>query len=228
MSAAGAGGDGWLQRFAAFDQDALAAALARDGSARLPGLFAARDAAALAARLDAPPPFALAASARGEDGQRRFAALPPPWPALHAALQACLAPIARRWNAAIGAAPPPSAPRFAHDRPAMRLAALGEGGFEALHGDDDGAFAFAVVVLLSAPERDFHGGELVTVEQRPRLQSRPAVVPLLQGDAAVLAAGKRPVAGRRGTYRAGLCRGVSRVRSGRRIAVELLLPAPAP
>jgi hypothetical protein len=53
-------------------------------------------------------------------------------------------------------------------------------------------------------------------EQRPRLQSRAEVVPLRQGDAAVIAVHQRPVQGTRGMYRVNLRHGVSRVRAGRR------------
>ena len=53
-------------------------------------------------------------------------------------------------------------------------------------------------------------------EQRPRMQSRPMVLPLQQGDAAVIAVHHRPVQGTRGVYRVNLRHGVSRVRSGQR------------
>jgi len=53
-------------------------------------------------------------------------------------------------------------------------------------------------------------------EQRPRLQSRPEVVPLEQGDAVIFAVSHRPVQGTRGVYRVNLRHGVSRVRSGMR------------
>ena len=61
---------------------------------------------------------------------------------------------------------------------------------------------------------DFTGGEFILTEQRPRMQSRPEVVPLGQGDAVVFAVNQRPVRGSRGCYRVKLRHGVSRVRSG--------------
>ena len=61
-----------------------------------------------------------------------------------------------------------------------------------------------VAVLLSEPQRDFTGGEFVITEQRPRMQSRPEVVPLRQGDAVVFAVHHRPVQGTRGVYRVNL------------------------
>jgi uncharacterized protein len=78
------------------------------------------------------------------------------------------------------------------------------------------------MVLLSAPERDFTGGEFVLTEQRPRMQSRVEVVPLRRGDAAIWAVRDRPVAGARGTYRVRMRHGVSRVRSGRRHTVGVI------
>ena len=77
-------------------------------------------------------------------------------------------------------------------------------------------------MLLSAPDRDFDGGEFVMTEQRPRMQSRPMVLPLRQGDAAIFAVHHRPVQGTRGVYRVNLRHGVSRVRSGRRHTLGLI------
>jgi hypothetical protein len=70
--------------------------------------------------------------------------------------------------------------------------------------------------LLAEPGGDFTGGEFVLVEQRPRMQSRAMVVPLVQGDSVIFAVNQRPVQGSRGTYRVTLRHGVSEVRSGNR------------
>jgi hypothetical protein len=83
-------------------------------------------------------------------------------------------------------------------------------------------FPLQVTILLSKPPRDFTGGEFVLAEQRPRMQSRPEVVPLDQGDAVVFAVRHRPVQGTRGTYRVNLRHGVSRIRSGRRHALGII------
>ncbi len=87
-----------------------------------------------------------------------------------------------------------------------------------LHQDLYGehVFPLQVAVLLSAPERDFEGGEFILTEQRPRMQSRAEVVPLAKGDAVVFAVNSRPVAGKRGDYRVTMRHGVSRLRSGHR------------
>jgi hypothetical protein len=73
-----------------------------------------------------------------------------------------------------------------------------------------------VAVLLSEPGRDFTGGEFVLTEQRPRQQSRVAVVPLALGDGVVFAVNRRPVKGTRGDYRALMRHGVSRLHTGQR------------
>ena len=83
-------------------------------------------------------------------------------------------------------------------------------------------FPLQVVILLSEPGRDFTGGEFVMTEQRPRMQSRPMVLPLRQGDAAVIAVHQRPVQGTRGTYRVNLRHGVSRVRTGQRHTLGII------
>ena len=77
-------------------------------------------------------------------------------------------------------------------------------------------FPLQVVLLLSQPGRDFEGGEFVMTEQRPRMQSRAMVLPLRQGDVAVIAVHHRPVQGTRGVYRVNLRHGVSQVRRGQR------------
>jgi hypothetical protein len=77
-------------------------------------------------------------------------------------------------------------------------------------------FPLQLTILLSAPGESFSGGEFVITEQRPRMQSRPEVVPLRRGDALVFAVHHRPVSGTRGVYRVNLRHGVSRVRSGQR------------
>jgi uncharacterized protein len=67
------------------------------------------------------------------------------------------------------------------------------------------------------------GGEFVLTEQRPRMQSRPEVVPLGQGDAVVFAVHNRPIKGRRGNvYRINLRHGVSCIRSGHRYTLGII------
>ena len=103
-------------------------------------------------------------------------------------------------------------------RPTPLLLQYGAGDYNCLHQDLYGELAFPLqaAILLSEPGRDFTGGEFVLTEQRPRMQSRPEVVPLRQGDAVVFAVHHRPVQGTRGTYRVNMRHGVSRLRSGQR------------
>jgi hypothetical protein len=69
---------------------------------------------------------------------------------------------------------------------------------------------------------DFDGGEFVMTEQRPRMQTRAAVVPLHKGDAVVFAVNSRPVRGVKGDYQVKLRHGVSRLRSGRRYTLGVI------
>ncbi|HEV2512277.1 2OG-Fe(II) oxygenase [Bosea sp. (in: a-proteobacteria)] len=144
-----------------------------------------------------------------------------------------LAPIANRWNAALGIAQryPEALDDFlalchgqGQQRPTPLLLKYGAGDYNCLHQDlyGDLFFPFQMVILLSEPGKDFTGGEFTLVEQRPRMQSRPEVVPLRQGEAAIFAVQHRPVQGTRGTYRVNLRHGVSRVRSGERYTTGLI------
>ena len=65
---------------------------------------------------------------------------------------------------------------------------------------------------------DFTGGEFVMTEQRPRMQSRPIVLPLGIGDAAIIGTGSAAVQGGAGYYRVNLKHAISRVRDGERVA----------
>ena len=138
-----------------------------------------------------------------------------------------LAPIANRWYDALGMTvrfPDRHADFIARchaagqQRPTPLLLQYGTDDYNCLHQDLYGehVFPLQVVILLSEPGRDFDGGEFVLTEQRPRMQSRALVLPLHQGDAAVIAVHYRPVQGKRGTYRVNMKHGVSRVRSGHR------------
>lgn len=144
-----------------------------------------------------------------------------------------LAPIANRWQTALGrevAFPREHAHFVARChaagqlRPTPLLLRYGPDDYNRLHQDLYGehVFPLQVAILLSAPERDFTGGEFVLTEQRPRMQSRPDVVPLREGDAVVFAVSDRPVQGVRGVYRVQHRHGVSRVRSGSRLTLGVI------
>ena len=76
--------------------------------------------------------------------------------------------------------------------------------------------------LLSAPGRDFSGGEFVLTEQRPRMQSRAEVIPLGLGDGVIFPVRQRPAMGARGVHRVTMRHGVSRVRSGHRHTLGII------
>jgi hypothetical protein len=153
--------------------------------------------------------------------------LPDPIAALRPELYARLVATANRWNEAMGIdirypARHDAFLKRCHGagqvRPTPLLLQYGEGDFNCLHQDLYGehVFPLQVAFLLSAPGRDFAGGEFVLTEQRPRMQSRAEVVSLAQGDAVAFAVHHRPVQGTRGAYRVNMRHGVSRIRSGRR------------
>jgi hypothetical protein len=144
-----------------------------------------------------------------------------------------LSPVANRWNLAMGIDTryPAEHADFLEQchssgqlRPTPLLLQYGEGDYNCLHQDLYGerVFPIQVAFLLSEPTRDFSGGEFVLTEQRPRMQSRPEVVPLRQGDGVAFAVHHRPVRGTRGTYRVNLRHGVSRIRSGQRHTIGII------
>jgi hypothetical protein len=146
---------------------------------------------------------------------------------LRPALYAPLSAVANRWNEAMGidVRYPERHDAFlkrchaaGQTRPTPLLLQYGAGDYNCLHQDLYGehVLPLQVATLLSEPGRDFSGGEFVLTEQRPRMQSRPEVVPLRRGDAVVFAVHHRPVQGTRGFYRVNLRHGVSRIRSGHR------------
>jgi uncharacterized protein len=152
---------------------------------------------------------------------------------LRTAIYPHLVPIANRWNNAMGidVRYPEKHADFierCHQagqvRPTPLLLQYGADDYNCLHQDLYGehVFPLQLTILLSKPDKDFAGGEFVMTEQRPRMQSRPIVVPLRQGDGVVFAVHNRPVQGTRGAYRVNLRHGVSRIRSGHRHTVGII------
>jgi hypothetical protein len=152
---------------------------------------------------------------------------------LRTAAYSHLAPIANRWNQALGneVQYPDRHEDFlarchaaGQKKPTPLLLQYQAEDYNCLHQDLYGehVFPLQLAILLSEPGSDFTGGEFVMTEQRPRMQSRAEVVPLRQGDGVVFAVQHRPVQGTRGVYRVTLRHGVSRIRSGQRHTLGII------
>jgi uncharacterized protein len=202
------------------------------GAAILPKLFDSRACEHVASLYEQPALFRshvhMARHGFGKGEYRYFAYPFSPWLSeLREGLYARLAPIANRWGSDLGDDRHfPATHReyieqcHAADqrRPTPLLLKYVAGDYNCLHQDLYGAlwFPLQVIVLLNEPERDFDGGQLMVVEQRPRAQSKGMVVNLKQGDAAVIAVNYRPRKGTRGYSRVTLRHGVSPLTRGRR------------
>lgn len=220
------------------DWTAIETALDREGWAVLPGLLSPQSCRDVAASYDTDTAFrstvTMARHGFGRGEYRYFAyPLPPLVSALRTALYPHLAEIANRWHARMGLERrfPPAHGDFlaqchagGQKRPTPLLLRYGPGDYNCLHQDLYGEHVFPLqaAVLLSAPDADFGGGELVLTEQRPRMQSRAAVVPLAQGDAVMFAVNQRPVRGSRGDYRVTMRHGVSAIQRGRRHTLGII------
>jgi hypothetical protein len=220
----------WKERVAQMDWAQAEADLDDQGCALLPSLLTPGECESLAGLYAAEEPFrsrvVMERHGFGRGEYKYFAyPLPEPVAALRERLYPHLVPIANRWNEImdIDVRYPARHAEFIDRchaagqlRPTPLLLQYQRDDYNCLHQDLYGehVFPLQVVILLSEPGRDFTGGEFVMTEQRPRMQSRPMVLPLRQGDAAVIAVHHRPVQGVRGAYRVNLRHGVSRVRSG--------------
>ncbi|WP_372090552.1 2OG-Fe(II) oxygenase [Tistrella mobilis] len=227
-----------IARLNTTDWSAVAGDLDAGGRAVLPGLLDERSCAALAGLYEREEGFrSEVIMARHGFGQGRYKYFAHPLPELVSAIREVawpyLVPIAHGWHQRMGL--DVRFPGTHRDfiarchaagqmRPTPLLLDYGPGDYNCLHQDLYGAHVFPlqIAVLLSAPGRDFTGGEFVLTEQRPRMQSRPDVVPLGQGDAVIFAVNQRPVRGARGDYRVTMRHGVARVRSGRRRTLGII------
>ncbi|HJU32446.1 MAG TPA: 2OG-Fe(II) oxygenase [Hyphomicrobiaceae bacterium] len=219
-------------RVAGLDWQTLAAALDQHGCATTGPLLEPEECAALSGLYGVEEHFrsriVMARHGFGRGEYQYFAyPLPDVVAGLREALYPRLASIANRWNEAMGLDV-----RFPRDhseflarchaagqvRPTPLLLQYTAGDYNCLHQDVYGehVFPLQVAFLLSRPGADFSGGEFVLTEQRPRMQSRAEVVPLVQGEGVIFPVHHRPVQGTRGVYRVNMRHGVSRLRSGRR------------
>ncbi len=224
--------------FDSFDPTVFAPVLNSRGWATLPGLLDPGTCARIAALYDSPDRFrSTVTMARHGFGRGEYRYFAYPLPGIVAALReqiyAALVPLANRWHERMGLARrfPDRLPAFLDQchvagqaRPTPLLLRYGAGDYNCLHQDLYGehVFPLQMAVLLSQPGEDFTGGDFVLTEQRPRMQSRAEVVPLMRGDAVIFAVNQRPVAGTRGDYRVAMRHGVSTLWSGRRHTLGLI------
>src|SRR5215207_10175871 len=180
---------GWAAALAALDER---------GHAVLPGVLDAGECRALAALYEDQAAFrSRVVMARHNFGRGEYKYLRYPLPGPVAALREARFPPGLEAYLA-------RCHKAGQQRPTPLILKYEEGDYNCLHRDLYGELVFPLqaTVLLSAPGRDFAGGEFMLVEQRPRMQSKGEVVPLGQGDAVVFAVNSRPVAGTRGYFRA--------------------------
>jgi uncharacterized protein len=212
--------------------------LDRQGWSVLPKLLTANQCDAVSDMYGDTPTFrshvVMARHGFGKGEYRYFSyPLPDVVQELRTGLYPRLAPIAAAWHARMGldARFPATHAEFlerchaaGQRRPTPLLLKYGAGDYNCLHQDLYGehVFPLQVTALLSEPNEAFVGGEFVLTEQRPRMQSRAAVVPLRKGDAVVFAVNSRPQRGSRGDYRVMMRHGVSDVRLGRRYTVGII------
>jgi hypothetical protein len=175
--------------------------------------------------------------ARFRFGSGQYRYFDHPLPAVVAELRTAfyphLLPIAREWASRLGRpAPWPDTldewlamcARAGQSKPTPILLRYRTGDWNALHRDlyGDLVFPLQVVIGLDEPGVDHTGGEFLTVEQRPRAQSRGYAATLRQGHGIVFTTRDRPVRSARGWSAAPMRHGVSTVRSGVRHTLGLV------
>jgi len=226
------------ERVARLDWQKIAAHLDAHGYAVMESMLSADECQSLAAAYQEDEPFrSRVVMERHNFGRGEYKYFKYPLPEivgnLRESLYSQLFEIANRWNAAMGietrypsehAAFLDRCHRTGQNRPTALLLQYGEDDYNCLHQDLYGEHVFPMqtAFLLSTPGEDFTGGEFLLVEQRPRMQSRPEVVPISRGDGVIFAVHHRPVRGVRGYYRVNMRHGVSRLRSGHRYMLGVI------
>jgi hypothetical protein len=230
--------DAAKDRIGKYDWDKVTGDLGSYGAAVLPKLLSPAECSEIAALYSQEEHFrSHIIMARHGFGKGEYRYFNYPLPDLIGGLRTALYPhlstVANDWNERMGIdARYPAEHRqyleLCHKagqlRPTPLLLQYVAGDYNCLHQDlyGDLAFPLQVAILLSEPGKDFTGGEFVMTEQRPRMQTRPEVVSLRQGDAVAFTVSNRPVNGTRGTYRVNMRHGVSQVRSGQRHTVGII------
>ncbi|MGU3500680.1 2OG-Fe(II) oxygenase [Mycobacterium sp. C31M] len=160
--------------------------------------------------------------------------LPDPVVRLRAEFYRLLLPLARDWAGRLGD-PAPWPDDFGdwldrchaagQHKPTPLLLRYDPGDWNALHRDlyGDLVFPLQVVIGLDEPEVDYTGGEFMLVEQRARAQSKGTVRTLPRGHGLIFTTRDRPTPSKRGWSRTPVRHGVSRLRTGRRHTLGLVL-----
>ena len=229
---------GMEARVGALDWPRLHDQLDADGACVVRGLLSEDECDRAAALYEDEPLYrSKVTMARHGYGQGEYKYFRYPLPSMVADLRTHVWPevatLANRWNEAmrIDMRYPGTHAEFVqrcHEagqvRPTPLMLNYTAGDYNCLHQDLYGehVFPLQLAILLSQPGRDFRGGEFVLTEQRPRRQSRPQVLPLAKGDAAIFAVHHRPVQGARGYYRVNMRHGVSRITAGHRRTLGII------
>ena len=233
-----------VDRIAAIDWAGAAASLDEHGFATLPAVLDPDDCDTLSALYADDARFRsridMARFRFGAGEYKYFAApLPAIVQSLREQLYARLAPVAEAWNRRLRKSDvrttkyeyPADLTEYlarCHEagqkRPTPLLLSYSAGGYNCLHQDiyGDVAFPLQAVFALSRAGADYHGGEFLLVEQRPRAQSRGHANRIERGAGLVFATRERPVAGSRGDYRVNLRHGVSTVTAGSRLTLGII------
>ncbi|MFM9936056.1 MAG: 2OG-Fe(II) oxygenase [Novosphingobium sp.] len=222
---------------AALDWTALSQSLDALGYALTPQVLDAETCAALAASYHDDSLFrstvTMARHGFGKGEYRYFAyPLPDVVTALRTALYSPLARIANLWSERLGTsdiwperheALLARCHAFGQPRPTPLLLRYRAGDYNCLHQDLYGPIHFPLqaVVMLSA-ENSFTGGALTLVENRPRMQSRVEVVPITQGQIALIPVRDKPRLASAGWSRSAMRHGVSTVLSGERQTLGII------
>jgi hypothetical protein len=226
------------ERVRRLEWDAIERSLAEVGFAKTPPLLTPAECEALVALYADDGRFRsrvdMARYRFGEGDYKYFRhPLPAVVGALRQALYAGLAPIANRWEEALGSRrryPPALAglralcARHGQTRPTPLLLHYEAGGYNCLHQDlyGDVAFPLQITAFLSRRGVDYEGGDFLLVEQRPRAQSRGEAIHTEQGELVIFPTRHRPVRGARGFHRTTMRHGVSTITRGIRYTLGII------
>lgn len=100
----------------------------------------------------------------------------------------------------------------------------GPGDYTCMHQDvSDGVFfPYQLIFGLNEQGKDYEGGHLILLQQRPRLQTIPYVITIPKGAAVIVTSSYHPQHGTRGFYRCPFKHGVGEITSGSRYTLGLV------